>query len=1038
MVRQGTFLLICMALVATLTVLAFAFLRSVQSAHASGDATNRDMLSREAALQGFQHATEDLLRGYISDPQNPGFPAFTRLENQSFAPFTCINGPNYSNANTMASMIDRDDVGADHRIPDPLTLMWWCGWDFGGRQGMMIENDFRGRYYEPSFYNFASTSAAPTIPTYPATFTAPTIPTPDRADGLFLDTHFVRIPASTPIMQARQQARYRLRYAVDIVDLDGTYPVNSDPALDYTKIVDNDPNNIADPVAKHVVQSMECIPSLYDFMTMSGGFYDAGTSAGLRMQNEFQGRGWASNVDFNPTNHTPQTFPLMYRTAGMPWYYLQGMTWQGTMWHNPPNPGNDVAELPYGATTGNQNAAGGPVGTEAGGEAWPSSGTTMNHVFLGPSYSFYQARLSCGGEHLDWGTYANCDGGGGTWEGVSQTPFSRSVIPAATPSRYGSQLDAPMTVNLMTASPAVITGMIAAYMPDGVYFAQYYPSAAEAASATASATAGAIATIWETKQGSTYPQDIEVRFEGTGSGASATASLNATGSITAINITNGGAGYGLSNSIYFIEEKPSNATWDLFLPALSPAFGPGYGNYVQPQNSMKGINPDFHIWHRHPGDPGYRGPGNRYPGPLCFNGWDLNNNPHHDDLGRFIDVSDQYACRDPITYTGPYTVGTCPYIAPHLVTEKYTDTNGNGKWDAGEPISDVSGATAPYNTNGVLDLANQGPPHQFGTAPVLMDEYWQATLAPDRDSFYADMIAAMSNAIAEARTMWEFYPTSTNPNPAKVFCDSVTPWPGGPWTVAGNTHRVENLHDIDALFLANLGIDINNPSSPVSFTGFVQFSSGISPHKGGMAGEPITQYSPVNLAALRTNPNFFETIQGSNLPSLNGTTASGAQLTQTMEMMLNDFRLSFLGSSPGYQQTFQALDFNGDGQVTCSAFPTSGDATEQALHIDQHVPGTAITIFGNPQYKPFCISGNFFIGKSKFYRVITRGSVWDNLRKISISESLLDSVLCVDPADEAQELAPMTSQHPARQYSTHVIYQKWWFDKYHGQMSRSY
>ena len=54
------------------------------------------------------------------------------------------------------------------------------------------------------------------------------------------------------------------------------------------------------------------------------------------------------------------------------------------------------------------------------------------------------------------------------------------------------------------------------------------------------------------------------------------------------------------------------------------------------------------------------------------------------------------------------------------------------------------------------------------------------------------------------------------------------------------------------------------------------------------------------------------------------------------------------------------------------------------------------------------------------------------------ARALLDSVLCIDPADEAQELAAPAAQHPGEQYSTHVLYQRWWFDKYHGLMSRSY
>ena len=504
MTRHGTFLLICMALVATLMVLAFAFLRVVQSAHTSGDATNRDMLAREAAFQGFQHAAENIVRGYISDAQNPGNTAFTHLDSETFAPFTSITGANYAPATLYASSLERDDVATDHRLALPMTMMWWEGYGWDGRTEGYLENDGRARFYEPSFYDFPATAANPTAPTIAVPFTQHTFTAPpDRADGLYLDEHFVRINGSS--LQARQLARYRLRYAVQITDLDGAYPLNGDANLDYTTITDTDPANVADPVAKHVVRSMEVIPRIFEFMTMDGGFYEAGSSAGMRMQHIYQGRGWASNFDANAaTHHVPLTFPLMYRTQAQPWLFMQGVTWLGTFWHYPPNPGNAYAEFPYAALPGNANAAGGPVGTKAGGEVWPAMSShnaggygdyTMNHCLLGPAYSFYQARLSCAGGYStreDWGAYSFSDGSGGTWEGLSQTPFSRAVIPSTTPSRYGSVVDAPMTINVMTAHTNLTTAMLAAYLPDGAMKAMYYPNNKnENTSATASIAAGA-------------------------------------------------------------------------------------------------------------------------------------------------------------------------------------------------------------------------------------------------------------------------------------------------------------------------------------------------------------------------------------------------------------------------------------------------------------------------------------------------------------------------------------------------------------------
>ena len=1205
--RRGTFLLMCMTLVATLTVLAFAFMRSVQSVHASGDATTRDLLSREAAVEGFHHASENLMRAYVSDPVNPIGPGFTRMDDQGLAPFTCINGA-YAGGNSgtlgaTSGSIDYDDVAPEHHIWNSVSA-WGCA---------DTNNDGRGRYYEPSFYNLAATAANPIAPTVPIAFTNLGLAAlPDRADGLFLDQHFVRFPSTTPVLQARRLARYRQRYAVDIMDLDSDYLVNGDPSLDYTHITTTDPNDAndpnvhVDPVARRVIGTMEAIPQIISFMTWNaGGGYDMGSSGGLRMQHVFQGRGWASNFDWSSaTNHTPVTFPLFFRDQNNPIMFLNGGWDSGDGWGRP-NPPPEYAPHLYAATGTTRNAALGPLGLKDGGEAWPARASgyngsyIMNHVFLGPQYSFKNFSMAnYGGEGnvADFGG----DGSGGSLNPGGMTPFGRHLSPGAlqgsgacvsgdtglsgtntlftqqigpgdvisvgnevrvvqgvlddqdavmtTPfsgtatglamalvTRYVSNASSPLTINILTAPVAVVNGILAGYCPSGVMKQTWVSGGADYATLYAymsatPASGASPATYWVSSLSNVDPppaptakppiparvthslghyfcpsynlatqQDFpiyynpnEIRFTGGGPAteASATASVDASANATAGavvmpgNITDGGS-YSATPSVTVVEQWESNAAWDLFVPALSQAFGSGYGHYTQPQSSDAAgtvISPDFHVDHQRPADPrlhipwpgpfpadvstmpdhtpgppypphpvadpGYRSPGDRYPGPLATNGFDDSDNPRHDRLGRFINVASYAISQDP--YVGPsypgaqfYRVGTCgmTWSPPTALTGP-------------KPLP----VPAPMNAG----TANQWT--QFGIFPELTGGGWQQGLAPHPDSFYYTMLAAMANAITEARAQWMLYP-AWQCNPNQVFS-------GKPWKVGTNNNRVGNLHDLDALFLANLGIDINNPGAGAVYAGPVHFTNGTAPRGGGWcASYNILGSMTVNnnLATLVHNPAFTETIQdANNLPdntTIDGTTATGAQLTETMELMLNDFRLSILGSSPGYQATFQALDFNGDGQVNCSAFPSaynnpdfvadargaSASATEAALHIDQVVNATeapfgsttatsgAVTISSDPHYIPFSISGNFFIGKSKFFRVIVRGALWDNLRSITMSESVLDSAICLDPVDEAQELNTVPGyQHPARQYSSHVIYQRWLFDKYRGLMSRTY
>ena len=1201
--RRGTFLLMCMALVATLTVLAFAFLRTVQTAHTSGDATTRNLLAREAALDGFQHAGEDLMRGYISDPINPLGPGFTRLDNQAIAPFLCINGPYSSRAGgsggngTAVTNMDHDDVSPEDHLWDPLTLPWL---DFEGIcfSNGATSNDGCGRYYEPSFYNFAATTPAATFPTIAVPFTNLALTSlPDRADGLFLDEHFVRIPSSIPVLQARQQARFRLRYAVDIIDLDSCFLVNGDPGLDYTKITDTDPNNIADPVAKRVAANMEAIPNMWTFVTWTGGGgYDTGSSGPLRYQHVYQGRGWASNFDLSPaTPNTPLTFPLMYRATDTPWYFLSG-GWSSTR----PNPGPGFAPELYTANGTSMNKESGPRGLKEGGEVWPATTSiAMNHVMLGPTYSFHNARVATPGTLTDY----NGDGGAGLSTGVEITPFQQNVLAARLPgsgecvagspeligsgsnftqtlepgavvslgsqvrivqsrssdteatmttpftitasgaamalvSRSGGAANSPMCLNIFTASVNVVNGLLQGYVPRGVMKQQWYSGSPTVDYATLfaymtvvqpkTATQAAVYTVSSLSNidppplppsvaarvthslgdyyysgGPCYYQPVALRFSGGGAAteASATVACDAnTGAIDLSTLTIINPGYYSSTpTVTCVMNYEADATWDLFIPALSKAFGPGYGDYTQPQSTDADgtiISPDFHVaadrpadprpaiqfpafppapapntnpnpnnspglpYPAHPtADPGYRTPGNRYPGPLAANGFDADDNPCHDHLGRFIDVSDQTQVPDPYTggqYPGDYYFRVC----------------GVGPCEIQKPTPALPG---PF--------PGRMPP-EWGITPYVEGGNFGNDVAPDPDSFYADMLCAMANAIAVARAQWlQCTPASSGMNPASLFViNNATV----PWNTPTNNNRVENLHDLDALFLANLGIDINNPSAPVIYTGPVNFTAGPAPRPGGWINysSRILHHLPAyNIAMLYNNPLFTQIINGANLlndgsnANLNGTTATSAQLTQTMEMMLNDFRMSFLGSSPGYQATFQALDFNGDGRVCCSAFPSAAtaaatatmaayipnsvdtrnypqaaiaSATEAALHIDQLVDATeipfgsttatggAVTISADPAYIPFCISGNFDIGKSRFYRVIVRGALWDNLRCVPLTQVQLESVLCLDPAEEAQEYSVPGAQHPGRQYSSHVIYQRWFYDKYRGSMSRSY
>jgi len=137
-----------------------------------------------------------------------------------------------------------------------------------------------------------------------------------------------------------------------------------------------------------------------------------------------------------------------------------------------------------------------------------------------------------------------------------------------------------------------------------------------------------------------------------------------------------------------------------------------------------------------------------------------------------------------------------------------------------------------------------------------------------------------------------------------------------------------------------------------------------------------------------------------------------------MELLLNDFRMSFLGSSPAYSDNpvdaakeFRPLDFDGDGMAYCSCYTT--------LDAD----GLPYAPAGTKPPAYFTITGNFFIGKSHFYRVFSRGEIWDNLLNMKINDATLDSVLCVDPE----------GNNPTQ---TQFLYQRWLYNRFVGTLPR--
>lgn len=148
-----------------------------------------------------------------------------------------------------------------------------------------------------------------------------------------------------------------------------------------------------------------------------------------------------------------------------------------------------------------------------------------------------------------------------------------------------------------------------------------------------------------------------------------------------------------------------------------------------------------------------------------------------------------------------------------------------------------------------------------------------------------------------------------------------------------------------------------------------------------------------------------------------------------MERVLNDMRMSFLGSSKSYLATFRPKDFDGDGKVFCSGYLTgtsdagTGLACWRAADANGDGPATDLTAFS--------VTGCFAITRSKQFKLRVRGELYDNMLGRAVSEQFLESALLIDPDGDVTR-----GSMPGGLDDTTVLMQRPIHNYYRGEMSR--
>ena len=1027
----GSALLLCLGLATIILMVGYAFLRSIGRAEMSGKSEMLIALAREAALCGTAHAEQQAMLDHYAAALpvagNAGTQtvavAPTFLDGPYRAPFVSLYRPNdaapsYDFAvpyNPQSS----DDAGAlfapfFYRTANAgeFNVSWH---DTVGAETL----NGRGRYLEPGYLNL--TRPDPDLPApqpvVPVRFTDFGAATPELDDGLFLDEHLRRITTGTAADQ-RKQARYRLRYTLGVIDLDGH--LLSNPVADLDWDWRNQDNGYRKPP-----QWLDA--SAQAWTNMVALWPGSVATTAHRMSHVFRGRGVISNSDRkwladdqDALYGMPATFPWMFRaTAVRKAYYWghhtangeAGPYWKGLnhpiLPTSPLHGGRLYEYAGWGAAPSIRPSRDGgqiltPIHLLSGSWPWLSGPKPYIHAYVGPQQSWFNQYFALStfmpaNNALNGGGVPNADGPDGTGLAaltnylLIPTPFGRRLesVPGNGPLThwYQGRVDTPWHVNLLTAPPQVVSSMILAYLPPELktlYWNRedWYIKIGE-----------------EVRTGSDGKPYIVELFSPTVTSSKA---VSVTETKPGLDLLNDQLGNGFREF-----PAPSSPAPTTLVEAASE-IKPDYGAVVAPWATATA----YRVGHAvHNGGNVYRciGAGTSAGGP-AGTGTSIN------DGG----ATWSYVCTTSISsldtrwvqdrYPGPLVRGDSNLAVadPNLAQGsdnlgQYIDADARGPgWctHTGQPLL-YQGGSDKY-----LGVIESPPPTRYSV--------WQRIDTSKvfyKHSYFWDMAYALSQAISIARAGWVQYPSPVF-NPAAGF---------NPATLR-DPLAYDSIEEIDALFLRQLGESFATPGSfpanPIVLSKDYKTEKTFGTVYYAVSPTPATH----NIKSLLT-ADLLKTASG----------ATSADRAKVMERMLNDFRLSFLGASPKYSDSFRPLDFDGDGKAMCSAYKIHPSATPEEISFKRTARWTAapggqgapLTPFdasdplyaaagpqaNDPRYGPratprfepdeatpwFCATGCFFIGKSHYFRFICRGEVFDNYLMKPVATQTLEKVVAMNP-----------------------------------------
>ena len=142
-----------------------------------------------------------------------------------------------------------------------------------------------------------------------------------------------------------------------------------------------------------------------------------------------------------------------------------------------------------------------------------------------------------------------------------------------------------------------------------------------------------------------------------------------------------------------------------------------------------------------------------------------------------------------------------------------------------------------------------------------------------------------------------------------------------------------------------------------------------------------------------------------------------------LELVLNDFRMSFFGASPQYPD-FRPIDFSDDGIVCSSAYAGGRASAEFA------------TGYGPEPKVRWSLTGYFTFAKTRFYRIFYRGEAFDVLSNVVVGQTNGEAVYCVDPdGDMLNVRLEKGLGTKTGMADSHLLFKRYHLNRYRGSLS---